>query len=455
MNDKILIIDDEENIRKILSRILTDEGYQVSAVESGEKAIRALPAFQPAVILLDQNMPGMNGIEVLKRVKEKYPLMVVIIITAHGQVELAVDAIKSGAYDYVEKPFDNHKLLLLIKRGMEHFKMNSELSRLKNQLAIKTSFGNIIAISPKMKQVIEEAKSVCETNASVLIHGESGVGKEIIAKAIHNSGNRKNAPLIAVNCGAIPVSLLESEFFGYEKGAFTDAKDAKPGKFEQAHNGTLFLDEVGELPMDAQVKLLRVLEEKKVTRLGGNKSIPVDVRILCATNKNLDEKVKKGEFRLDLLYRLNIFSISIPPLRERQQDIPVLVETFIQRFNNEMNLNVKGITRQAMELLLNYLWPGNIRDLQNAIQSAMILAKCENITSDFLPARIKESRDQALQPVDENAGLDEQVKNQSAHTERILILEALEKCQYNRTKTAGLLKISRKTLFNKMKMYGI
>lgn len=455
MNDKILITDDEENIRKILSRILTDEGYLVSAVENGEKAIKLLPRLNPAVILLDQNMPGMNGIEVLERIKEKYPLITVIIITAHGQVNLAVEAIKSGAYDYIEKPFDNNKLILLIKRGMEHFKMNSELSRLKNQLAIKTSFDSIVATSAKMKQVIEEAKCVCETNAPVLIQGESGVGKEIIARAIHNSSNRKNDSLIAVNCGAIPITLLESEFFGYEKGAFTDAKESKPGKFEQAHNGTLFLDEVGELPIDAQVKLLRVLEEKKVTRLGGKNSIPADVRILSASNMKLDEKVQKGEFRLDLLYRLNIFSISIPPLRERQQDIPILVETFIQQFNKELGLSVKGISKPAMELLLNYSWPGNIRDLQNAIQSAMILAKCEDITSDYLPARIKESRDQSLQLAAEDAGLDEHVKNHSSRIEKDLILEALEKCQYSRTETAKFLKISRKTLFNKMKMYGL
>lgn len=303
MKTKILIVDDEEKIRKILTRLLEDEDYRVKPVENGSRAIVAATTFQPDLILMDQNMPGKNGIETMIAIKEKYPAITVIIITAFGEVSLAVDAIKKGAYDYLEKPFDNDKLLMLIKRAIEHKRLTEELQTLKHTVAAKKSFDQIIGISEKMKKVIAQAQCVVDTDASVLLQGESGTGKEVIANAIHIAGNRKDAPLITVNCGAIPLTLIESELFGHEKGAFTDAKEAKQGKFEQANGGTLFLDELGELPLDAQVKLLRVLEDKKVTRVGGIKPIPVNVRIISATNNNLEEKVQKGSFRLDLHYR--------------------------------------------------------------------------------------------------------------------------------------------------------
>ena len=454
-NPQILIVDDEEKIRKVLTRLLEDEDYRVKSVENGQKAIATLNSYKPEIILMDQNMPGPNGIDTMVTIKEKHPSVTVIIITAHGEVSLAVDAIKKGAYDYLEKPFDNDKLLLLIKRAIDHQKLTGEISDLKRKLSAQKSFETIIGSNEKMKKVIEQAKCVADTDTTVLIQGESGVGKEVIANAIHQASRRKDGPFVALNCGAIPLGLIESELFGHEKGSFTDAKDTKPGKFEQANGGTLFLDELGELPLDAQVKLLRVLEEKKITRIGGIKPISVDVRILSATNNNLEERVQKGSFRLDLYYRLNIFPIQIPPLRERKDDIPLFIEYFINKFNNELDLHVKNMSKQAVDQLLNYDWPGNIRDLQNAIHSAMILCREETITSAHLPMRIKGYPAIDGTKLEFDSGLDENLKSINSKVEKDLIVEALNKSNYNRTEAANLLKISRKTLFNKMKQHNL
>lgn len=454
-NPQILIVDDEEKIRKVLTRLLEDEDYRVKSVENGFKAISIISSYKPDVILMDQNMPGLNGIETMVTIKEKNPLLTVIIITAHGEVSLAVDAIKKGAYDYLEKPFDNEKLLLLIKRATDHQRLTIEISDLKQKLSEKKSFESIIGSNEKMKKVIEQAKCVACTDTPVLIQGESGVGKEVIAHSIHQISRRKEGPFVAINCGAIPMNLIESELFGHEKGSFTDAKETKPGKFEQANGGTLFLDELGEMSLDAQVKLLRVLEEKKITRIGGLKPLAVDVRILSATNINLEEKVQKGLFRLDLYYRLNIFQIQIPPLRERKEDIPLFIEHFINKFNSEFNLQIKNISKQAVDQLLNYHWPGNIRDLQNAIQSAMILCKEGTITREYLPMRIKGHPSIEVTKTEFDSGLDENLKSISSKLEKELIIEALSKCNYNRTDTAIYLKISRKTLFNKMKQFDL
>jgi len=454
-NPQILIVDDEEKIRKVLTRLLEDEDYRVKSVENGQKAIATLNSYKPEIILMDQNMPGLNGIEAMVTIKEKHPSVTVIIITAHGEVSLAVEAIKKGAYDYLEKPFDNDKLLLLIKRALDHQKLTGEISDLKRKLSSQKSFETIIGSNEKMKKVIEQAKCVADTDTTVLIQGESGVGKEVIANAIHQASRRKDGPFVAVNCGAIPLGLIESELFGHEKGSFTDAKDTKPGKFEQANGGTLFLDELGELPLDAQVKLLRVLEEKKITRIGGIKPISVDVRILSATNNNLEERVQKGSFRLDLYYRLNIFPIQIPPLRERKDDIPLFIEYFINKFNNELDLHVKNMSKQAVDQLLNYDWPGNIHDLQNAIHSAMILCREETITSAHLPMRIKGYPAIDGTKLEFDSGLDENLKSINSKVEKDLIVEALNKSNYNRTEAANLLKISRKTLFNKMKQHNL
>jgi DNA-binding NtrC family response regulator len=455
MAEKVLIIDDEEKIRSIISHLLTDEGYVVKSAENGINGYKTALNFSPRIILMDQNMPGMNGIETMKKIKVKIPNVTVIIITAFGEVSLAVEAIKNGAYDYIEKPFDNDNLLLLIRRALTYNRMSGEISELKQKLDLKDSFDGIITASPRMRQVIDQAKSVSQTDATVLITGESGVGKEMFASAIHHSSSRKNKPMIAINCGAIPITLIESELFGHEKGAFTDAKDMKQGKFELAEGGSLFLDEIGELSLEAQVKLLRVLDDHRITRIGGKKDIPVDVRIISATNNNLEEKVQKREFRLDLLYRLNIFNIDIPPLRDRREDIPLLTETFISRYNRELKLSITNISQQAMEYLVKYSWPGNIRDLQNAIQSAMILARTGILSTKHLPLRLKGYQETEDHETVLNAGLDKNVKIHHSRIEKELIMEALNQCDFNRTETAKLLKISRKTLFNKMKSYGL
>lgn len=448
MKAKIVIADDEPRIRKMISRLLTDEGCEVMPVENGQEAVKALLSFQPDVILLDQQMPVMTGVEALEEIKRISPNQVVLFVTAFGSISLAVDAVKKGAYDFIEKPFDNDKLLLTVSRAIEHSRMKGEISHLKKSLGEKQS--SVIGENTGLKQVMTQVRRVAETNATVLVHGESGTGKELIARALHNNSLRHNGPFVAINCGAIPLTLMESELFGHERGAFTDAKEAKEGTFERANGGTLFLDEVGELPLDAQVKLLRVLEERKITRIGGKKAIPVDVRIVAATNRNLDDEVKNAHFRLDLLYRLNVFTLILPPLRERKEDIPLLTNFFIRKYNQILSLDVQSVSPEAIALLSSYDWPGNVRDLENALQSSMILCTGGMIRPEHLPDRIKGYELADKQIINEGNSF----REVNAHIEKELILEALKKHNFNRTLTAESLNISRKTLFNKMKRYG-
>lgn len=450
MKGKILIADDEPRIRKIMSLLLMQEGYEVRLVANGKEAVTEATAFQPDVILLDQQMPVMTGLEALEKIQAVRPNQVIILITAFGTISLAVDAVKKGAYDFIEKPFDNDDLLLKVKRAVEHSRLKGEISQLKKRLG--EGERPIIGSESGLRTVMEQVSRVAMTEATVFIHGESGTGKELIARAVHIRSKRSEKPFIAINCGAIPLSLIENELFGHEKGAFTDAKEAQPGIFEQAEGGTLFLDEIGELPMDAQVKLLRVLEERKVTRIGGTKLIPVNVRIVAATNRDLEAEVKAGNFRLDLLYRLNVFTLELPPLRERKEDIPLLADFFIRKHNVALNLSIKSITPAAMDKLCAYDWPGNIRDLENAIQSAMILCLDDVIDISQLPARIK-GDEQADAPV--AFGDNSDIREVNAQVEKELIQETLKKFGGNRTLTAEALNISRKTLFNKMKKYGL
>lgn len=451
MKPKILIADDEGRIRRVMTLLLKEEGYEVMAVENGQEVLDVLLSFQPDVILLDQQMPVLTGVETLEEIKKIRPDQIVIFVTAFGSIALAVDAVKKGAYDFIEKPFDNDDLIMKVGRAVEHCRMKGEIRVLKNKL--KETSSSIIGENGGLKQVVAQIKRVAQTNATVLINGESGTGKELIAHAIHDYSNRSDGPFIAVNCGAIPLSLMENELFGHEKGAFTDAKESQAGTFERANGGTLFLDEIGELPMDAQVKLLRVLEEKKIMRIGGKRVISVDVRIVAATNRNLEEEVQKGNFRLDLLYRLNVFTIQIPPLRERKKDIPLLVDFFIRKHNQTLNLSIESITQAAVEKILTYDWPGNVRDLENAIQSAMILTPDSIIRTEHLPLRVK-----GYEQVDTSAVVETEnssIREINAQVEKEIILEALKKHNYNRTLTAEALNISRKTLFNKMKRYGL
>ena len=349
MKAKILVADDEPRIRKVMALLLGDEGYEVKTVENGLEAVEAVGSFRPDVVVLDQQMPVLTGVEALERIRAQRPEQVILFVTAFGSIALAVDAVKKGAYDFIEKPFDNDQFLLTVARAVEHGRMKGEIDVLKSRLDGKQSA--IVGAHGGLKQVMAQIGRVAETDATVLVHGESGTGKELIARAVHTESKRAAGPFVAVNCGAIPLALMESELFGHEKGAFTDAKECRAGTFEQADGGTLFLDEVGELPMDAQVKLLRVLEERKITRIGGKKAIPVDVRIVAATNRNLEAEVQRGKFRLDLLYRLNVFTVVIPPLRERKEDIPALVECFIAKHNRALGLSVRNISEQAMEVI--------------------------------------------------------------------------------------------------------
>jgi DNA-binding NtrC family response regulator len=456
MNKRILIADDEAKIRKVMSLLLRDEGYEVLAVDNGLSAVNEVERFKPDLVLLDHQMPDMTGMEALKQIKDKHPATVVIIVTAHGSISLAVNAIKNGAYNFIEKPFDNDQLLLTVRRAIEYKDLSGELKQLKQRLDETYSFGQIVGSSAKLQQVITQVRKVAATSATVLILGESGVGKELIARSIHNFSQRAGKHLVTLNCGAIPLPLVESELFGYEKGAFTDAKEMHQGAFEQADGGTLFLDEIGELPLEAQVKLLRALENRAITRIGGKKPVAVDIRIIAATNRNLEEKVRQGVFRLDLLYRLNVFTIQVPSLRERRDDIPQLTDYFIAKYNKMLGVNVAGVTQQAINKLIQYEWPGNIRDLENAVQSAMILSQNGVIDIDQLPMRIKgypmSLEAELLNDNDDETNI---VRKTSSMAEKKLIRETLKCCNYNRTLTANALNISRKTLFNKMKKYGL
>lgn len=455
MKHRILIADDEQKIRRVINLLLQEAGYETKMVENGKQAIESINTFKPHLILLDYQMPVMSGIEALNQIKEAVPSPSVVMITAYGSVSLVVEAIKKGAYDFIEKPFDNDKLLLTVKRAIEHAGLKNEVKELREKLEKINDSASIIGEKCGLKKVMEQVQVVSPTNATVLLSGESGTGKELIARRIHQMSIRSNNPFIALNCGAIPQSLIESELFGYEKGAFTDAKETYAGNFERACKGTLFLDEIGELPLGAQVKLLRVLEEKKITRLGGKSTVDTDVRIIAATNRDLEERVRAGEFRLDLLYRLNIFSINLPPLRERKEDIILLTEYFISKYNKILNLNIEGITPETLTLIQNYDWPGNVRDLENAIQSALIMTQKGKIKTETLPPRIKRYIGTELTTTEIEKIKGNKIRSVGIMAEKELIVAVLNKNSNSKTATASELNISRKTLFNKMKKFGL
>ena len=454
MKFKILVIDDEKNIRDIFSLLLEEKGYLVETAETGEGGLSKARKFSPDTILLDMNLPDLSGIEVLSRIKKFLPQAEVIIITAFGTVKSAVEATKLGAYDYLEKPVDNEELLLLISRALEVKKLLREVEELKSELSERYRFSNIIGTSSKMNSIFQMMGKIARVDGTVLITGESGTGKELVARAIHFNGPRKDGPFVVVNCGAIPKDLIESEFFGHTKGAFTDAKTEKTGKVELAHKGTIFLDEVGELSPEAQVKLLRALGEKEIAKVGGTKTIPIDVRVIAATNKDLEGEMRKGSFREDLYWRLAVLSIHLPPLRERKSDISLLCEHLIEKYNEEIGKEAKGVSEQALEHLMNYSWPGNIRELESVIYEAMVLSERPLIEEHDLPLRIRgtspEKEDiffEAEKP------LSKAIQAVTEKVEKRLIEKALEESGGNRTKAAQKLGISRKTLFNKMLHY--
>jgi len=440
---KIIVIDDEAIIRDSLREWLGEVGHQVLTAENGAQALEIIEREKPNIAIVDLVMPGMDGIELLNKAKEIAPRLEAVIVTAYASIPTAIAAIRAGAYDYVEKPFCPEKMELLIDKIIEHQKVVEENIFLHQQLEERYRFENIIAKSPKMQQVTEVIKVIAKSNATMLITGESGTGKELVARAIHSQSYRKDKPFVAVSCAALPESLLESELFGHEKGSFTGAHAQRRGKFEVAHRGTLFLDEIGEMSANIQVHLLRVLEEKEFNRVGGNELIKVDVRVISATNRDMKKAVAGGQFREDLYYRLNVVTIELPPLRERQEDIPLLAHHFLKKFALENQKEVTDFSPEATDFLLKYEWPGNVRELENAIERAVILAKNPYIDAADLPM---ESPKLARQATPEQS-LEDVEKNH--------ILRVLEENNRNYSQAARVLGISRVTLYNKVKTYGL
>ena len=440
---KILVVDDEAIVRESLHDWLSDAGYQVFTAEDGPKALEIIKKERPGIVITDLVMPGMDGIELMKRAKEILPSIEVIIITAYASIPTAITAMKEGAYDYIEKPFCPERAELLVKKLAEHQELVEENLSLRQRLEDHYRFENIIAKSSKMQRLIELIKVVGKSNATVLITGESGTGKELVARAIHSQSHRRSKPFVAVSCAALTESLLESELFGHEKGSFTGAYTQKKGKFEFANGGTLFLDEIGEMSANIQVHLLRVLEEKEFTRVGGNEPIRVDVRVISATNKDLRKAIEKQEFREDLYYRLNVVNIELPPLRERKEDIPLLAEHFLNKFALENRKEITEFSADAMGFALDYDWPGNVRELENAVERAVILAKDSLITVADLP--------QKSMPLAYSTTPRKGLKE----VEKEHILHILRETGENYSEAARILGVSRMTLYKKVREYAM
>src|SRR3989304_121203 len=380
----VLVVDDEVGARESLKMILKND-YEVFSAKDAEEAFLQIKVHSPDVILLDIILPDLDGLKVLERIKQNDPDMVVIMITATKTVKTAVEAMKLGAYDYVTKPFDIDELRLIISRSLSTKALEQEVKYRREEMDKSFDFGNIIGKSKSMKDIFKVVKQTADSKSTALIMGESGTGKELISRAIHYNSNRVNYPFVTINCAAIPETLIESELFGHEKGAFTNAIERKLGRFEVAHQGTLFLDEIGELSLATQAKILRFLEEKEFNRVGGSKTIKVDVRLITATNKDLNQMIKKGSFREDLYYRINVVPIVIPPLRERKEDISILIDHFVKKYNKENNKNVKGRGKEGLDLMMNYDWPGNVRELENLIERVIALTSNEYIQANELP----------------------------------------------------------------------
>jgi len=447
---RILIVDDELVIRESLSDWLNESGYYVEAVEDGAKALDKVREKEWDILLVDLKMRGMDGIEVMMAVKKIDKELPIIIITGYPTVDTAVEAMKEGAYDYIVKPFNPEEIDLIIRNIIAHQKLLKENLFLRQELKRRYQFKDIIGKSNKMQEVLMLVKTVARSNSTIMILGESGTGKEIIARAIHSESPRDEMSFVAVNCAALPETLLESELFGHEKGAFTGAVAQRKGKFELADKGTLFLDEIGDMSPKTQAHLLRVIEEKEFCRIGGSKPVKVDVRIISATNKNLEALVKDEQFREDLYYRLNVVTIDVPPLRERKEDIPLLVTHFLHKYNIENKKEIAFVDEDALALLLQHNYPGNVRELENIIERAVVIAKNNFIGSDELPPSIKAAPGKTA-----HASIVEEASLSLDEIEKIHILHVLEASDWNIKKAAGILEIDRTTLYNKMKKYGI
>ena len=451
--ETVLIVDDEKNYPPILSAVLEEEGFEALTAYSGKEALETLNHADVDLVLTDMKMSAMDGIELLERIKENAPELPVIMMTAHGTVEKAVEAMQKGAYNYILKPFENEQLVIYVKKAIQMYRVIKENRRLRETVESQYSFGNIIGKSRQMQDVFDTIYKVAPATASILIEGESGTGKDLVAKSIHYNSLRRDRPFIAVNCSALAESLLESELFGHEKGAFTGAIATKKGRFELADDGTLFLDEIGELSPSLQVKLLRVLQEKVFERVGGLRQVAVNFRLITATNKKLKEEVQKGRFREDLYYRLNVVHIDLPPLRQRKEDLRLLVDHFIGKYADErkMNVPVKGIEREVEQIFYRHNWPGNVRELENAIERAMVLCPDDTIRVSDLPEDFKDSYSDENQL--ENIPLEAQLFQTLASIEKKMILRALKHCHNVQSDAAQLLGIGRSGFNKKLKKH--
>lgn len=448
---RVLIVDDEHKMRRILQIILGNRYYNIDLVENGLEAQDFFRQYPYDLVITDLKMPGMDGLALLDFIRGEKPDVPVIVITAHGSVESAVNAMKAGAFDYITKPFENEAIRIVVSKAVAYSKLRDENRYLREAVGVKYDFEHFIGDSSKIREVRKLAAQVSQTASTVLIQGESGTGKELLARLVHFNSPRSARPFIAFNCGALPDTLLESELFGYEKGAFTGAYKQKPGRFELADTGTIFLDEVGDMSQGAQIKMLRVLEEMTFERLGGKHSLEVDVRVIAATNRDLKHLVNKGAFRIDLFYRLNIFPIYIPPLRYHKEDIPIFVQHFIDQFSGEIGKQVQNASPDAMNLLVSHPWRGNVRELQNCLERAMIVCNRQSVEPEDLLLDREPLNPAAsfgnIQIPPEGLSLDE--------VEAFLIRQALAMAKGNQTKTAALLKISRNTLRYRIEKYDI
>jgi len=453
--DTILVVEDKESMAEMLRETLESEGYSVISASSGAEGIGYLKESRIDLVLTDLKLPKNNGIDILKASKEENQLRPVIIMTAFGSVETAVAAMKEGAFDFITKPFDTDHLLLLVKRALETQRLLTENILLKEEFASKFGLPRIIGKSEKIVNVAQIVKKVAPTKTTVLLMGESGTGKELFARALHNLSNRKHYPFIPINCAAIPRELLESELFGHEKGSFTGAEARKLGKFELGDKGTIFLDEIGDMDLAIQSKLLRAIEDGEIERVGAVKGIKVDVRIVAASNKDLEKAVEEKKFREDLYYRLNVFPIRIPPLNERKEDIPLLVEYFINKYCLEINTPLKSISKDALDLLMNYRWKGNVRELENAIERAVILCDGETITPEHFLFSSQSGRVSPEGTPPPEGSLETVAKEALRKAETQRIASALRETKGNKSRAAEVLRVSYKTLLTKIKEYGI
>jgi len=455
LKKRLLVIDDEENMRHMLSSLLDKAGYHVETASDGADALKKVDQTLYDFILCDIKMPKMSGMEFFRAARDKVEATTVIMMSAYGSIDIAVEAMKKGAYDFISKPFKSDEVLLTLKKAEERESLKRENRRLKERIRKiqeSYSFGNMVAKSKVMQSVFKLVEKVAQYNTTVLIYGASGTGKELVARGIHFKGGRSKKPLVPVNCGGIPENLLESELFGHVKGAFTGANRNKKGLFQEAEGGTIFLDEIGELPFSLQVKLLRVLQENEIRPVGDSKTMKIDVRVIAATAKNLEDEVGKGAFREDLFYRLNVLPIKLPPLRDRPEDIPLLCQHFIDRFNISLDREIRGIVPTAMSLLLKHSWPGNVRELENVIERAVILSEESILRSENFPPELGVGCG-----IEKMENLIEGYSLKAARKvlEKELITRALKETNGNRTKAARILEISHPSLLSKIKIYNI